>query len=298
MMKKEETTFEGHQAIEITSEKMKLVLVTDTGPRIGFFGKPDGKNLLFWDSKELGRNDWKLRGGHRVWAAKPGADESEDSYRPDNGACQLAEQDGWLYARGEVDPVTATRRSIGVKFEEDGRLQVDSVIANEGDMLYSTSAWALTCTLPAKDTRYAIPLGDGSEWDAFRQVMFRKWGGGHTSRLNDPQIQVNEEMMIIEPQGVETKRMIEVPYGIIAMDAPDRDTTFVKKGGYEKTASYPLGCNMAFYVGPDNFMVEMETMGPELSLKPGEAAHQVESWVLTEKAMGVKSAEKLLQLFK
>ncbi len=297
-MNHKKTDYQGHKAVEITTKKAKLVIATDTGPRVAFFGKKDGANLLFWDKKELGRNDWKLRGGHRVWPAKPGADESEDSYRADNDACEVEEKDGWLYVRGGKDAVTATRRSIGVKVEDDDRISVDSVISNESEMLYSCSVWAITCTLPAQGTRYGIPLGDGSEWDSFRLVMFKKWGGGHTSRLNDPQIQVNEEMLIIEPQGVETKRMIECPYGIIAMDTPTQDTTFVKRTGYEKAANYPLGCNIAFYVGPDNFMVEMETMGPELSLKPGEAGHHVESWVLTDKAIGLDKADRLLKLFR
>ena len=170
-MKHRQTDFEGHKAIELTTKKARLVITTDTGPRIAFFGKSDGENLLFWDKKELGRGDWKLRGGHRVWPAKPGPDESEDSYRPDNGPCKVEEKDGWLYVRGEKDTVTGTRRDIGVKVETDNRLQVDSVIANESEMLYSCSTWALTCTLPRKGTRYGVPLGDGSEWDGFRVVL-------------------------------------------------------------------------------------------------------------------------------
>ncbi len=296
-MTHKKTSFAGHEAIEIITKQVKLIAITDCGPRIAFFGKAAGDNLLFWDEQDLGRADWKLRGGHRVWSARPGADESEDAYRADNAPCEVEEQEGWLYLRGEKDPLTNTRRTIGVKAEADGRLLVDSAIANEGDMLYSCSVWALTCTLPTKGTRYGMPLGDGSEWDAFRLVMFKKWGGGHTSRLDDPQIQVNQEMMIVEPQGIETKRMIEAPHGIMAMDVPDQNTTFVKKVGYKKGANYPLGCNLAFYVGPDNFMVEMETMGPEVTLKPGETASHLESWLLTDKALGLAEPKKLLELF-
>jgi hypothetical protein len=54
---------------------------------------------------------------------------------------------------------------------------------------------------------------------------------------------------------------------------------------------------MAFYVGPKNFMVELETMGPELTLKTGERAVNCETWTLTDSAVGLRDARKLIELF-
>ena len=54
---------------------------------------------------------------------------------------------------------------------------------------------------------------------------------------------------------------------------------------------------MAFYVGPKNFMVEMETMGPERTLKSGERAVNRETWALADSAVGLKDARKLIGLF-
>jgi len=39
---------------------------------------------------------------------------------------------------------------------------------------------------------------------------------------------------------------------------------------------------MAFYVGPENFMVEMETMSPWVTLRPGETCEHEEIWLLTD----------------
>ena len=50
--------------------------------------------------------------------------------------------------------------------------------------------------------------------------MFRKWGGGHTSAFNDDQISFTEDMLLVDPKGRETKRMLQAPYGVIAMNAP------------------------------------------------------------------------------
>lgn len=287
--------FMSHEALEITTGKIKLVIITDCGPRIAFFGKSAGDNLLFWDDKNLGCGDWKLMGGHRVWAARPGADESEDAYRPDNDSCEVIENKDSVTVKGAKDPVLKVRKGITIKIEKENEVSVDSFILNDGDMLYSASAWALTCTKFEKGRTYGIPLGDGSEWDCFKLVMFRKWGGGHTSSFDDNQIRFTKDMLIVEPGGMETKRMLEAPYGIIAMNAPDQDTTFIKKVDYKRGVNYPLGCNVAFYVGPKNFMIEIETMSPEVTLKRGEEVHSIEEWILSDKAIGFDDIKGLLK---
>ena len=291
-----EISFAGKKAFEIKTEIFRMIIISEYGPRIASWGRVGGENLLFWNEKDLGRGDWKLRGGHRVWAIRPDADESEDAYRPDNDPCEVKKIDASITITGHKDSILQTRRGIRLEIAGDNRIYVDNFITNAGDMLYSAGVWALTCTNPALKRSYGIPLGDDSEWDCFNFVMFRKWAG-HTSLINDPQISFTEGMLILTPQGIETKRMIEAPYGIMAMDAPDQDTTFVKKVDYNRAAQYPLGCNIAFYVAPDNFMVEMESMGSEVTLKPGETVHSRETWVLTEKAIGLEDRKKVINLF-
>lgn len=290
-------SYEGHAAITLATRALKMCIVTDAGPRIAFFGKPKARNLLFWDRQKLGRGEWRLMGGHRVWPTRPGADESEDAYRADNGKCAVESRSDSVTVVSAQDPVLNTRRGLTVRILGENRLEVENFIENRGPMLYSCGAWALTCTLPAEGTTYGIPLGDGSDWDCFKLVLFKTWGGGHTSGFDDDQISFTPDMLLVQPKGRETKRMLQAQRGIIAMDAPDCDCTFAKKTGYDPAAAYPLGCNMAFYVGPKNLMVEMETMGPERTLKTGERAVNRETWALTDSAVGLKDARKLIGLF-
>ena len=292
----QEIDFHGKAAWELKAGTYRMVVVSGMGPRIGFWGRTDRENLLFRDTEGRARNEWQLAGGHRVWPIRPEADESEDAYRPDNDPCEVARAGEELVVTAPTDPVLQTRRGIRVRRLGDDRVSVTSFISNVGDMLYSAGVWALTCTQPAEGRTYGIPLGDGSDWDCFRYTIFKRWGG-HTARVNDPQINLTEKMLIVTPEGVETKRMIEAPQGITAMNAPDQETTFVKKAAYDRTARYPLGCNLAFYIGPDNFMVEMESMGPERTLKPGETISLEEIWVLTDSAVGLENAERLVGLF-
>ncbi|MGO8703199.1 MAG: hypothetical protein ACLQVA_05225 [Candidatus Brocadiia bacterium] len=290
-------SFEDHAVITLATRALKMSIVTDAGPRIAFFGKPKGRNLLYWDRQGLGRGEWKLMGGHRVWPTRPGADESEDGYRADNGKCSAQVRGDSVTVISALDPVFNTKRGITVRVAGENRVEVENFVENQGPMLYSCGTWALTCTLPAEGTAYGIPLGDGSDWDCFKLVLFKTWGGGHTSGFDDDQVSFTPDMLLVHPKGRETKRMLQAQRGIIAMDAPDSGCTFAKRTGYDRSASYPLGCNMAFYVGAKNFMVEMETMGPELALKSGQRAVNRETWALTDSAIGLRDAARLIGLF-
>ena len=64
----------------------------------------------------------------------------------------------------------------------------------------------------------------------------------------------------------------------------------------QAAGNYPMGTNIALYVGPDNFMVEMETMGPVVTVKPGQVLAHRETWVLTT-AKAAPTSEKLRGLF-
>ena len=120
-MKYQKTNFNGKEAIEIKTSKVKMIIITECGPRIAFWGSINGDNLLFWDTEDLGRNDCKLMGGHRVWPTRPDADESEDAYRPDNDPCTVETVNGFVTVKGGLDPLLKIRRGFTIKIVDDDR---------------------------------------------------------------------------------------------------------------------------------------------------------------------------------
>ena len=294
-MKFSESTFNGFKFVEILTSSIRVVVTTNFGPRIVFWGRPDGENILLWAPGKYFRKKWELLGGHRVWVTRPLADECEETYLEDNHNCEVQCIDcGWTITAPE-NSYANTRRGITVKLLGENRLEVDNFLINTGEMLYSGGIWALTCTVPDKTTRYGIPLGDDNSWDYCKIVMFRKWDG-HTGGYNDDQFVFNEDIMYIKPKGRENKRMIQADKGIIAMHDPERNILFAKKVKYNREGNYPQGCNLAVYIGPDNFMVELETMGSEKTIKPNEYIHNKEIWILESAEIGLDSKE-LVELF-
>jgi hypothetical protein len=89
---------------------------------------------------------------------------------------------------------------------------------------------------------------------------------------------MTEERMLIHAQGREAKRMLYAPRGTLEMR--DSRGLFTKTAHALPGASYPLGTNVAVYLAPGAFMVELETMSPQLTIVPGADATHVERWSL------------------
>ncbi len=283
-------------ALQLTMDNVVMVVVTGFGPRIAFFGRVGDRNLLFWDDEDRGRKDWKLRGGHRVWLMTTGADESEMTYRPENNPCEFNVEGNSVTVWSALDTINMTRCGLRIQETEGSQFEVASLVKNEGDMLLSCGIWALTCTLPSSETRYTFPLGDDSGWDTFKTIHFRKWGPCDGS-FGDSQFAVSEKTLVITPVSRQGKQMFNIPLGIGAMVDPELDITFAKYVKYDYTANYPEGCNCAVYIGPDNYMVEFETMGPYSTVKPGVIKEHIETWILSEGSIGVYDSEALKGLF-
>jgi len=280
-MKVTEDKYNGMEAVRIATEHIEILVLTGAGPRIIELKRPGGKNILFRDKEKRSYGNWSLLGGHRLWITRPGADEAEETYADDNDPGEVEKGEKSVIVTSKVHPVFKTRKILKISESEDGQLNIVHILKNEGVMLWSGGLWGLTCTDPGGGKTYAIPLGDRSEWDIFGVFIPKKWAG-HSSLVNDPQLEWTENLLIIHPKGKEAKRALIAPQGWIGCYAPKENCSFFKFAKFNTGAQYPLGCNMAFYIGPDNFMVEMETMGPQRTLKPGEEIIHEEKWIMTD----------------
>ena len=268
---------EGLAAIEVVHERARLVIVHAVGPRIAWFGRVDGDNLLFWDADAtLGRGAWRIRGGHRVWVTRPLADETEESYAADEEPCRVRRAATTVRVTAPPDAF-GLEKSIAVRPAWHG-FAIESSVRNASDMLWSGGVWTLTATRPTRGTTYRVPLGDDTAWDVVAILVPRRWGGGHTARLADPQVRIEEDALVLVPGGVETKRMLRAPQGTIEMRSARGG--LMKVAPYVRGATYPEGCNLALYLAPGNAFVEIEAMGPQRVLGPDERLSLLETWTL------------------
>jgi hypothetical protein len=290
-MQVESISFGSLAALKVKKPGVELTIVTQVGPRIAELMEPGGQNILFWDPANFKstrkRGDWFLFGGHRVWTTRPGADEGEETYAIDNGLCTVKTasrrgQVSRLVITGAEHPIFKIQRSLVIVDNGlDCSVDVLNRVTNTSDMLWSGGLWGLTCTNP-EGCRYFIPLPTEKPpfgWSPFGVTLFPNWAG-HTSPFPNPQLALTDKFLLVDPQGTETKVAIEVPGGW--MGCHTSSVNFYKMVAYDPVAidRCPNRSNFAFYIGPGNFMVEMEVMGPWRTLRPGETLGLMERWVL------------------
>lgn len=276
----EKTVFDGLEGYTLLSGGWRMTVITECGPRIAFLGEKD--NLLYWDKTGVIRGEYHLMGGHRVWITRPMADESEDTYLSDNAPCRVEIQGQTLTAVSPAHPVHQLERGMRIEALEEGRFRVTNFVTNAGGLIYSGGVWSPTCIVP--DGRVLrIPLGqEDTTWDLVKVIIPRVFAG-NTVRLDDPQVAFEGSDLVVRPQGMVCKRCVSAPKGTIRMEWPEKGITFTKTVPYERFGRYPLdGCNLAVFVGQDNWMAEMESFGPEQPILPGETVEHSEYWSLSK----------------
>lgn len=278
----EKTTFDGLEGYAITSGIWELIVISECGPRIAFLGEKGGENLLYWDKKGVIRGEYHLMGGHRVWITRPMADESEDTYLSDNDPCEVKIEGQTITVTAPAHPVHQLERGMRIVALEEGCFRVTNFVKNAGGLIYSGGVWSPTCIVP--DGRVLrVPLGEeNTTWDIVKIVVPRVFAG-NTVRLDDPQVIFEGNDMVVRPQGMVCKRCVAAPKGLIEMTWPEKSIKFTKQAAYERFGRYPLdGCNLAVFVGQDNWMAEMESFAPEQPIIPGQTVEHSEMWRLSK----------------
>lgn len=289
--------FGGLAAVELRTPQFRLVALTAKGPRLAFWGRPGGENLLLWAPGKYFRGEWELMGGHRLWISRPGADEAEETYAADNQPCAVALLANGFTLTAAVDPVLLTQRGFTVRAVAADRVEIEHFVINRSAMLWSGGIWAISATRPTAGTTYTVPLGDGSTWDYATVIAIRTWGHDQGRKtFHDPQFELTDDSFRLIPGGVESKRMLKADAGIIGMHVPEQQLVFAKQTDYLPEGHYPLGTNLALYTAKGSFMAEMETMGPFTTVKPGKVLKQTERWVLRD-AKSEPTAKSLQALF-
>jgi hypothetical protein len=271
-----DVNFDGFDAVELSTSAFRAVLVYEIGPRIAFFGKTNGENLLYWNRNKVTRNEWKLYGGHRVWLTRPMADEAEDTYLSDNARCALEISGAKVTTTSPAHPVNCLERGMELEIVSESCLRVRNFISNRGSLIYSGGVWSPTCVVP-DGRQIIIPLGDdNASWDVVRVVIPRVFAGNSTT-LEDNQAVFTGNDLVVTPTGRVLKRCCSAPKGKVLLKCDGY--IFEKYSPYDKLLRYPFdGCNVACFVGKDNFMAELETFGGESDIPPGKTIENTEYW--------------------
>jgi hypothetical protein len=275
----QKTTWRGHAALQLSNGTVELLLVTGVGPRIVRYGFVGGENILGElppdaAPTKTALGEWYLYGGHRIWAAP---EAMPATYAPDNGPVDVKVDGATVTLTQPVDAagfqkiMTVTLASTGTS------VKVGNRVVNASRKAVEIAPWALTVLngggvviIPNEPYKsHDEELSPARAITAWTYTNFSdpRWtlGPKYTRLRVDPSLKESQKV------GVSNRRGWAGYFR--------QGQLFVKQYDWLEGRSYPdFGVNTETYTSA-NF-VELETLGPLATLKPGESAAHEERWTL------------------
>jgi len=281
----EEVEYESWKKVfRISNDTVQLIVLTEVGPRILFYGFQGEENEFHDSSEGSGRSseqEFKVYGGHRLWVSP----EVARTYYPDNVPVAVRSQgDAFVFTAPpeSTPPGTNLQKEMEVELAETGtRVTVTHRIRNLGEESTEMAPWALS--VMAGGGRAILPFAPKAPISPSRLLpegVLTLWS---YTDLADPRWRIGTQYLQLCQERNSASRFKEQMAGIFnpsGWGAYFRDGhLFVKKVHVEAGAKYPdYGCNFEIYTDP--YSLELETLGPLCDLEPGETAEHIEHWRL------------------
>jgi hypothetical protein len=285
-----------NNTLRLANEEVELLVTTDVGPRILVYRTQVGENVLKTFDEQLGlsgEQEWRIRGGHRLWLAP---EDEMLSYHIDNSPAN------WRYDNFSGEVVVESiqerphrlRKTLGILSATHGsRVSLRHTIVNEGDQPITLAIWALTVMEPeGLEVIPQPPLGEHPR-DLLPNRGIVLWP---YTDLADPRLTLGTKFWLL-------RQVADYPPIKIGLAHRERwiayvlsDTLFLKTFDQDPTLPYPDGgCNFETFANSE--MLEIESLGPLVTLQPGETTNHNETWhlfPLTEQ-LEIQSEEALAE---
>jgi hypothetical protein len=274
---------------QLSNGKVDLVVTGDVGPRVIRFGFSGGANEFKEYAEQLGgrgEKEWRIRGGHRLWHAP---EAMPRTYWPDNAPVEVTEVPGGLRAVQPIEGHTGIQKELELKLDaKQPRVSVTHRLTNRGVWPVPLAPWALTVMAPGGTCIIPQPPRGEHPRDLLPCQTLTLWP---YTNLADPRWTWGRKYILLRQESdaarsVPQKLGAFVPDGWAAYSNGGR--LFVKAFHALSGAAYPdSGC--CFETFTNHEMLEVETLGPRVTLEPGGCAEHLEEWWLAEGAPAPKN---------
>ncbi len=273
--------------IRLNNGTIEVVVTTDVGPRIIFYGFVDGENILgehFQAQVETALGEFKPYGGHRLWIAP---ENMPNSYAPDNTPIEYEfdKNKNSIRLFQPLETVSKTQKEIAVALDKTGSgVTVRHKITNCGDAEIEAAAWALTimrgggvCKIPnepfaAYSGETLLPVRNLTLW-SYTDLSDSRWlfCKDFISLKVDETNLAPQKIGVLNKQGWARYRL--------------KNLEFTKHFDCVEDAIYPdLNSNTELYTAGD--FVEIESLSPLKKIPPNESIEHIERWKLEIKDEG------------
>lgn len=264
--------------VRLHNKEVELIVTTGVGPRIIHFGFTGHRNILYVspeDSGKTGGSDWRIYGGHRLWIAP---EAIPLSYHPDNTAVPYSFSDGSLTVTAPKESTSGISKEMQIILSADSnKVTVVHRLKNENPFDIQLSVWAISALTPGGSAIVPQePYGEGNDY----LLPARPLALWQYTKMNDPRWVWGEKYILAK---YDATLLSEQKIGVLnkqgwAAYYIDK-TLLIKQFDYIANAIYPdFGCNNEVYI--NGAFLELETLGPLITLQTNESAEHVEHWFL------------------
>ncbi|MBA4376713.1 MAG: hypothetical protein C0401_11150 [Anaerolinea sp.] len=262
---------------KISNDHLDLIVTTDVGPRIIFFGFKNGENQFYVKTDEAGLtggSEWHIFGGHRLWHAP---EVAERTYAPDNHKVQVEQIIDGLRLTSQTEPC-GIQKAIEIHLSETkSSVKVKHILINNGVWTVPLAAWALSVMRTG-----GVAIVPHAERIEFPQQLtpthsITLWG---YTRMSDSRWTWGERYIFLRQDETSTKPQKLGILNTHGWAGYLRDgNLFVKKFDYTPSANYSdINCNFETFTNDE--MLELESLGPLQQLEPGKKVQHWEEWSL------------------
>ena len=279
---------------------IELVVSVGLGPRVLSFKRKGGANFFknFDDQMaNVSQDIWQSYGGHRLWHAP---EVWTRTYYPDVQPVKYEWDGSRLTLTCETETWSRLQKEIVIDFPDSGTLvKVEHRIYNRGPWAAKFAPWALSVMAPGGTV--IVPQepfvphgpGEGQSFAAGRAIVLWQF-----TNMADPRFVWGKRFIrMSQDDAYPTKQkfgaLVKPGWAAYSLGAE----LFIKHFSYfSDCANYPdYGCNAEFYTEPG--MLEIESLGPEAPVEPGDFAEHIETWQI-EQIKASKDDDELAEQLK
>lgn len=262
-----------------------------TGPLRVIGLRPAGKPDMLADLTDLPPvstpyGDFYFRGGHRLWHSP---EAMPRTYIPDAAVLTITDLPDGLLLEAQAEPGTGIRKRIEIRMAS-GKPSVTLIhtLINDGLWAIELAPWAITQFRLGGTVILPMPVGNADPAGLLPNRQLSLWP---YARINDPRLKLDDAFVLFKADALLPPFKLGYlnPHGWIAywLDGVLFRKTFDAHTGL----SHPdNNCNAEMYCN-DRF-VELESLGPLVTLPPGASAIHVETWDVYD---GIDSLAEELQ---
>ncbi len=272
--------------VRLSNGDVELIVTLDVGPRIISYRLTKGANVFKEYENQLGKSgekDWQIRGGHRLWVAP---EDLTRTYFPDNGPVDYRQQGETFVFTAGPEKLYGIQKEISLRLSSSGsRVTVGQTIKNVGTKPTTLAPWGQTVMapggieiipLPPKKDHPGPPTNARTPDDYAPNQRLALWP---YFDFRDDRFQFGGRYITVQQKPRRGPTKIGLAHRMGWVGYLNQDTLFVKRFRYEDGKTYPdLGCNFETFTNGD--MLEIESLGPLVTLAPGETTKLTETWEL------------------